>query len=359
MSTIYQDKQALTLSLGSALKQTFDDVQNLRKELLATRQEIILLKMKEETLRDENIVLRERNEGFEESLEDARLKQSVTLQEFKESHKQETVRVAKVLRRTLQAFKRSKNSLDKLQNEYEKLKILHFKKSDYINDLHVLLADCKKNIDELHQDRIAILNLLLSPSSPKAEQKVLALEASLNTLKEKAKIAILQKEDEIKRQKAINQELEQNVSQLQESKARLIKDDEHIKLRLQQTAKKLDETLVSIKNQQEDFRLLKSSIEVKQEEITLLKDSEEALKKANTDLQERLHLLEERLHQNETELSSMHIMKSEYERMHLLFSNIKACMGGQIQEPESKPAVAADLFSLPKSKNVSMQQELF
>jgi hypothetical protein len=359
MTTTYQEKEAFTQELGKALKQTFEDVITLRKELEGSKKEICLLKMVQETLSEENVILRDRNEGFEESLVESKQKHTSTLQEFKEVAKQENMRVAKVLRRTLQAFKRSKNALDKLYIEYDILKSNYIKKSNYINELHHIINESQKDLNHLHESHIKLLDHVLSPASPDAEQKIIRLEDSLKALKEKAKIAILQKEEELKKQKLANQELQVKLKEKESINEHLLKEEEVTKNKLNQVAKKMEDDQLVKQRLLDQVQLLKQELEALNRNHQALAESHKTLKSDFDQLQENYLSSQTMLEQKDTELNAMHLMKAEYERMHTVFSSIQACMGGQMPVTPKKPEMPTDLFELPKSKNPSMQQELF
>lgn len=317
MDISYPTTAKLAISLGSALKQTFDELQDLQAKTRAAHHELLILNMLNQTLKDENLVLRERQVGLEETLAAIEAKSSATIVEHKESYKQENVKIARVLRRTLQALKRSKIALDRLQEEVDRLYIR-------IDSFDEVIYCCFEEIGSLHQDRLEILELALAPKNQGLEQKLKLLEEAYQTLKEKAKSAILAKEEEVKKLKTAFQELLSKT-----------KEEDQLKQRMFQLSTQNGKL-------QAEVETLKRSLLSKEEEVR--------------EWQEKHYTTQIRLNQTENELSNLGKMKSEYERMHLLFSNIKAYMGPEIP---NAPEPSADLFTIQKPKSLPIQEELF
>lgn len=354
MSHIQPIKEELTVSLGQALKQTFEELQKKNESLKKTEFELSLLKMQESTLSDENGILRDKILGFEELIEINKENFYSKLQEFKASHKLETMKVAKVLRRTLMAFKRSKALHEKMEHQNEALNKDIAKLKDLLTLKQKELLQAKEQVETLssdnailQKDKEELVKTLKSPQSPIIEEKYRHLEDSFKALKEKAKSAILQKEEELKKQKTLNLELQQK-----------LQGEEEFKARQQLYQKKIEELL------NHETYLINQVKELKIEQLNkneLHLKLEDSFKEKENEV-ERLSALVESLQKNASiqkdELERLREIKKEYDQMQQLVSNIKACMNidkFQIQIPMKE-----DLSNklIPSSKSY-YQEELF
>jgi hypothetical protein len=400
MNDTYTSNEDLTISLGEALKETYDNLRRMKLRTFDQERDCVFLNMKNQTLDEENYVLRERLISTQESLSEQKLKQQSLIKDFQQNHKLENLRMAKVLKRTLSAFKRSKNSLDKLQNEYETLQSQNHVYEKHIQDLKTSLEESKNISKQLAKERFELVqkfktlsetvkkenkelntasendvketqelqnSLKLAQAALKEKdqneillnEKALKLQESLNAFKEKAKQAILIKDDEAKTQRAQKEQLQNYLKAKEEHILKLEQNDILIRQKLSESLKKIQESYEEKTIILDENTMLKEKLLIHEKNLNLLKDDHLHLSQKTKELEQLCQTHLSSLDQKEVEIKSLLQIKSQWQQMQAVFNNIKACVGTPINEEKLNYGTNTDLFSLNDKKAMHIQEDLF
>jgi hypothetical protein len=400
MNDTYTSKEDLTISLGEALKETYDDLRRMKLRTFDQERDCVFLNMKNQTLDEENHVLRERLISAQESLSEQKIKQQSLIKDFQQNHKLENLRMAKVLKRTLSAFKRSKNSLDKLQNEYEILQSQHHAYEKNIQDLKTSLEESRNISKQLAKERFELLqklktfnetvkkeneevniaskndlketqelqnSLKLAKAALKEKdqneiflnEKALKLQESLNAFKEKAKQAILIKDDEAKTQRAQKEHLQNYLKAKEEHILKLEQNDILIRQKLSESLKKIQESIEEKTIILDENTMLKEKLLIQEKNLNLLKDDHLQLSQKTKELEQLCQTHLSSLDQKKDEIKSLLQIKSQWQQMQAVFNDIKACVGTPINEEKLNHETNTDLFSFNNKKNMHLQEDLF
>lgn len=349
METMTSNETILAVKLGTALKQTFTELEELKKEKELLNEELFLNSRLVETLKEENSALRNRQEGLEEQILEVneRNKRTYTqeslnahIDEHRQSFKRAQAKVAHVLKKTLHELKRVKKENITLASLQEAL--------NYSMEENQSLA-CQKN------------DIL---------QQLFAVELEVQEHKK-------QKEEDLKRLKtefqSILKKTREDTLQFIQRKLEGEKDGLHEELNIAQ--KKLQDIHQQSREQAKLIAALKDLLEKKesaliqkkQQEELLIKERDETKHSLQSELkewQDKYYNAQVRLNKSEASLFEFQTLKLEYEKMHSLFANIKTVIGGSFGQhlpPSAKallPSSEDDLFSLPPPLAKS-KEELF
>ncbi|MDR3624499.1 MAG: hypothetical protein P4L16_05115 [Chlamydiales bacterium] len=356
-------------TLGDALSQTFSELQQLRSQTSSATEELLLLKLLNQTLREENLVLRDKKQEVEELLSQINLKKSTSLVQQKQFFKKQQSKVANVLQKALKELKKTKSNLEEVQrahkltqkNEpepkreevsYNEVLELHAEENNHLaKEYHALLQNFLT-----HDPQQDLLSLKQKHENELSRLKV-EFQAILQKSRQETILTIQSKE------KAFLQKFEV------EKQALLSKQDQ-LKQNIHLAHQRLIEAIQQSKEQAKREQLLQEAILQKEEECRQLKSiSEEKEQLFKTSLQESNEWQEKYntsqvcIHDLERELAHFTNMQKEFERMQALFSTIKSYMGSssEIFFTQPKSNLEPDLFSQipPPKKLPNFKQDLF
>lgn len=190
-------------------------------------------------------------------------------------------------------------------------------------------------------------------------EKALKLQESLNAFKEKAKQAILIKDDEAKTQRAQKEQLQNYLKAKEEHILKLEQNDILIRQKLSESLKKIQESYEEKTIILDENTMLKEKLLIHEKNLNLLKDDHLHLSQKTKELEQLCQTHLSSLDQKEVEIKSLLQIKSQWQQMQAVFNNIKACVGTPINEEKLNYGTNTDLFSLNDKKAMHIQEDLF
>lgn len=319
MQTFVSGESLLAIKLGKALRQTFEELASLKEEHFLNARFL-------QTLREENLLLRGRHEALEEKFLIAKEQEKrAALEEQRKKFKKAQAKVAHVLKRTLQELKKYRHlqgTEEALQIHMEELQVTARQKTALLEDLFVL----QEELQAMKQQR---------------EDEMRRLKGEFQAILKKTKEETLL---------FVQKKLEGEKSGLQEE--------------LLLAQKKLQDLAQQTRDQAKVITSLKETLEKKEAFLKQKKEQEESLQLDLKEWQDKYYNATVRLNRSESALSEFQNLKVEYEKMHVLFSNISSFLGtsfGQNVPPSVShllPSIQEDLFNRQEMRQ-KPKDELF